>query len=216
MKKKEENEEDYNSKVNRLLQELKGDYNKLKAIEFQQEVSKQLENTDDVVGLFGVLDMLGRKIEEKDENDDGVIDDSTGASVTQNDDEVDDDDFDIESIVKELESEFTDAEWDLINETKNELDDETPVENGSMKTLYAVPWVDIEYGWSYNEDGYKIFDDIAECIKLTKQDSYNANSDGAYYGPMRPLHYIKTTDEIEGPYPTHVDDLKRENNKTYI
>ena len=133
MKKKEENEEDYNSKVNRLLQELKSDYNKLKAIELQQEVSKQLENTDDVVGLFGVLDMLGRKIEENDENGDGVIDDPTGASVTENDDEVDDDDFDIESIVKELESEFTDAEWDLINKTKHKLDDETSVEDESKK-----------------------------------------------------------------------------------
>ena len=79
-----------------------------------------------------------------------------------------------------------------------------------MKTLYAVPWIEIEYGWGSRPEGYKIFEDLQECIEKTKTDSSNGNyeSSGGYLGPERPLYYYETPDEIDGPFPTFVDKLK--------
>jgi hypothetical protein len=42
-----------------------------------------------------------------------------------------------------------------------------------MKTLFAVPWVDVEYGWGSKPDGFKVFDDLDSCITTTKEDSDN-------------------------------------------
>ena len=77
-----------------------------------------------------------------------------------------------------------------------------------MKILFAVPWIEIEYGWGEREEGYKIFDNLDDCINSTNMSSENGNYDGGYCGPVRPLHYYETPDEIEGPFPTFVNDLK--------
>ena len=69
------------------------------------------------------------KEQEGDEDGDGVIDDPTGASVTEDEDveateEPTEDEFDLESIIKELESEIDDDD-----EIEGELEDEAPVED---------------------------------------------------------------------------------------
>jgi len=70
--------------------------------------------------------------EEDDENGDGVIDDPTGASVTESDDEDEDDedDFDLEEIIKELESEIGDEDE---FEDEVEVEDEAPVEDDEFE-----------------------------------------------------------------------------------
>ena len=85
-----------------------------------------------------------------------------------------------------------------------------------MKTLFAVPWVDVEFGWGSKPDGFKVFDDINTCIEKTKEDSYNGNFNGGYVGPERPLHYYETPDEINGPFPVFVNNLKFFSNPIYI
>lgn len=40
-----------------------------------------------------------------------------------------------------------------------------------MKTLYAVEWVEVEYGWGSRPEGFKLFDNLDDCIKLTKESS---------------------------------------------
>jgi len=87
-----------------------------------------------------------------------------------------------------------------------------------MKTLFAVPWIEIEYGWGDRPEGYKVFDNIDECIASTKESSANGNykSGGGYFGPERPLHYFETPDEIEGPFPKFVDKIKFKSKSTYI
>jgi len=77
-----------------------------------------------------------------------------------------------------------------------------------MKTLFAVPWIDIEYGWGSKPDGFKIFDNLEDCIRITKEDSFNGNFNGGYIGPERPLQYYETTDEITGSFPLFVNKIK--------
>lgn len=77
-----------------------------------------------------------------------------------------------------------------------------------MKTLYAVPWIEIEYGWGERPEGFKIFDDLEECINSTKESFDNGNYEGGYIGPKKPLGYYLTPDEIEGPFPKFIKKLK--------
>ena len=60
-----------------------------------------------------------------------------------------------------------------------------------MNILYAVPWIEIEYGWGSRPEGYKIFADLVECISTTIKSSENGNYDGGYCGPERPLCYYE-------------------------
>jgi len=87
-----------------------------------------------------------------------------------------------------------------------------------MKTLFAVQWIEIEYGWGERYEGYKVFDNLDECISSTKESSANGNyeSGGGYFGPERPLHYYETPDEIEGKFPQFVDELKFKSNSISI
>lgn len=77
-----------------------------------------------------------------------------------------------------------------------------------MKTLFAVPWIEVEYGWGDRPEGYKVFESEEECIKQTKEDSFKGNYEGGYFGPVRPLYYYETPDEIEGTFPCFVKELK--------
>lgn len=85
-----------------------------------------------------------------------------------------------------------------------------------MKTLFAVPWIEVEYGWGDRPEGFKVFESEEQCIEQTKKDSDNGNYDGGYCGPVRPSHYYETPDEIEGPFPKFVKDLKYKSEPNYI
>lgn len=87
-----------------------------------------------------------------------------------------------------------------------------------MKTRYAVPWIEVEYGWGERSEGYKVFEDLDECISSTKVSSENGNyeSGGGYMGPERPLHYYETPDEIDGDFPKFVNKIKFKSNPIYI
>ncbi len=83
-----------------------------------------------------------------------------------------------------------------------------------MKTLFAVPWIEVEYGWGDRPEGFKVFDNLEECISSSKESSATGNyeSGGGYFGPERPLHYYEIPDEtpdgVEVKYPTWMDKLK--------
>ncbi len=82
-----------------------------------------------------------------------------------------------------------------------------------MKIMYAVPWVDIEYGWGGKSDGYKVFETIDECITESIKDSENGNYEGGYIGPERPLIYCETNDELDiKKFPAFVKSLKFKSN----
>ena len=85
-----------------------------------------------------------------------------------------------------------------------------------MKTLYAVPWIEVEYGWCSRDEGYKVFDNLDDCIKLSKEESADGNYDGGYFGPERPLYYYETPDEIDGEFPKFVKNIKYKSNPIYI
>ena len=87
-----------------------------------------------------------------------------------------------------------------------------------MKILFAVPYIEIEYGWGEHSEGYKVFDNLEQCINTTQEESTNgnySNGDG-YFGPVRPLHYYETPDEIPGPFPKFVDKIKFKSNPIRI
>lgn len=87
-----------------------------------------------------------------------------------------------------------------------------------MKILYAVPWIEIETGWAPKDEGFKVFEDLAECRRSTFMSSaqgYYKDGSG-YFGPRRPLHYYETTDEIEGPFPKFVEEIKFKGDCIYI
>ena len=85
-----------------------------------------------------------------------------------------------------------------------------------MKTLFAVPWIEIEFGWGERYEGYKIFENLEDCIQTTKYDSDNGNGKNYYIGPIRPLYYYEIADQIEEPYPIFVDTIKFKSDKIYI
>lgn len=85
-----------------------------------------------------------------------------------------------------------------------------------MKVLFAVPYLEIEYGWGERDHDYKVYDNLEECIEATKKASANGNYPGGYYGPERPLHYYETPDEIQGTFPQHVKKLNFTGQLIYI
>jgi hypothetical protein len=86
----------------------------------------------------------------------------------------------------------------------------------TMNILFAVPYLEIEYGWGERDYSYKVYDNLEECIKATKEASDTGNYEGGYYGPQRPLHYYETPDEIEGTLPKHVESLTYSGKVIYI
>lgn len=85
-----------------------------------------------------------------------------------------------------------------------------------MKTLFAVPWIEVEYGWGDRPEGYKVFDSLEECLSSSKKSSAEGNYEGGYFGPLRPMYYYETPDEIEGPFPKFVDEITFKSSPTYI
>jgi len=76
------------------------------------------------------------------------------------------------------------------------------------KILFAVEWIEVEYGWGDRPEGYLVFDNLNKCIEDTKESSKTGNYEGGYMGPVRPLGYYETTDLIEGPFPKFVKEIK--------
>jgi hypothetical protein len=60
-----------------------------------------------------------------------------------------------------------------------------------MNIIYAVPWIEVEYGWGDRPEGYKVFNTLEECITSTKESSNKGNYNGGYFGPARPLGYYE-------------------------
>lgn len=64
-----------------------------------------------------------------------------------------------------------------------------------MKIVYAVPWIEVEFG--QRPEGYSIFTDLKDCIKKTLAASKRgASPSGMYCGPERPLHYYEVPFEV--------------------
>lgn len=87
-----------------------------------------------------------------------------------------------------------------------------------MKILFAVPYIEVEYSWGEHPEGYKVFDNLEQCINTVQEESMNGNypSGDGYFGPVRPLHYYETPDEISGPFPKSVDKIKFKSNPIRI
>ena len=85
-----------------------------------------------------------------------------------------------------------------------------------MKIKYAVPWIEVEYGWGDRPEGYKVFDDLDQCKIHTSKDSETGNYRGGYMGPIRPLHYYETPDEINIELPGFVKNLTYKGNPMYF
>lgn len=87
-----------------------------------------------------------------------------------------------------------------------------------MKTLFAVPWIEVEYGWGDRFEGYKLFDNELICIEQTKKDSKNGNyeSGEGYFGPSRPLIYYETPYDESLEEKKFVDNLKFKSEPKYI
>lgn len=64
-----------------------------------------------------------------------------------------------------------------------------------MKTVYAVPYIEIEFGWGSRPFGYKVYKDRELCMKETKEKSAQAGKEAQegsdYYGPERPSMYYE-------------------------
>ena len=59
-----------------------------------------------------------------------------------------------------------------------------------MKIVYAVKWIEIEFG--QRDEGYVLYLDKDDCIRDTKKSSENGlYVDGGYFGPIRPLYFIR-------------------------
>jgi len=67
-----------------------------------------------------------------------------------------------------------------------------------MKIVYAVSYIEVEFG--QRDEGYRLYTDVNECIKKTKEASARGSCGEGYYGPERPLYYV------EVPY----DSLEKE------
>jgi hypothetical protein len=57
------------------------------------------------------------------------------------------------------------------------------------REVFAVAWIEVEFG--QRPEGYKIFTTEEECIKSTIESSKKGGGGGMYYGPERPLTYVK-------------------------
>lgn len=91
-----------------------------------------------------------------------------------------------------------------------------------MKTLFAVPWIEVEYGWGSRPEGYKVFDNLEECISSSKESSTTGNDErgNSYFGPERSLHYYEipdeTPDDTGRTFPIWMDKLKFKSDPIYI
>lgn len=85
-----------------------------------------------------------------------------------------------------------------------------------MRVLYAVPWIEVEFGWGERPEGFKVYDNLLQCIEETKKSSEDGNYTDGYFGPTRPLSYYETNDEITGEFPQFVDEVKFRTGIKYI
>lgn len=86
-----------------------------------------------------------------------------------------------------------------------------------MKTLFAVPWIEVEYGWGSRPEGYKIFDSLESAKSQSIKDTLSGNSSGGYLGPVRPIQIIETVDEMKNSdFPFFVDNIKFRGDTIYI
>jgi len=62
-----------------------------------------------------------------------------------------------------------------------------------MEIVYAVRYIEVEFGWGDRPFGWKLYTDKERCKTETKQKSTEAGNDAQngsdYYGPERPLVY---------------------------
>ena len=65
-----------------------------------------------------------------------------------------------------------------------------------MRIIYAVPWIEVEFGFGQRDEGHKLFVDLAECIASSKESSRTGCSNGGYIGPERPLHYYEVPFDV--------------------
>ena len=77
-----------------------------------------------------------------------------------------------------------------------------------MKTVFAVPWIEVESGWGERPEGYAIFEDRKTCVKKTKAASKRGVYKGGYCGPNRPMVYY------EIPWSVLTAKLKKELKET--
>lgn len=84
------------------------------------------------------------------------------------------------------------------------------------RVLYAVPWIEIEYGWGDRPEGFKVYDNLEDCIDDSRLKTGTGNYEGGYFGPVRPLHYYETVDDIQGEFPLFVNNLKFKSNSINI
>lgn len=61
----------------------------------------------------------------------------------------------------------------------------------TTKSLYLVPWIEVEMGWGSRPEGYRVFLDLETCKRETKRASQEGPYKGGYFGPERPLHYYE-------------------------
>lgn len=87
-----------------------------------------------------------------------------------------------------------------------------------MNSLFAVPWIEVEYGWGDRPEGYRIYETLEECIADTrlKNETGNYKSGNGYFGPEVPLHYYEIPDDVPRPLPKFLDNLKFKSEPNYI
>lgn len=57
-----------------------------------------------------------------------------------------------------------------------------------MKTVFGVPYIEVECGWGSRPWGWKLFPDIETAATQAALDSNEGPSDGGYLGPERPIY----------------------------
>lgn len=88
-----------------------------------------------------------------------------------------------------------------------------------MKTLFAVPWIEVEYGWGSRDEGYKVFGNLEDCKLSTKREVEKGNYPGGYIGPVKPVVYyeIPETEEfINKSFPLFVNKLQFKSDARYF
>lgn len=70
------------------------------------------------------------------------------------------------------------------NSSKDSKDLEVPIPS----FVYAVEWVEVEFG--QRPEGYMLYLDRDHCVKHTTKSSDDGAYEGGYYGPERPCHYV--------------------------
>ena len=76
-----------------------------------------------------------------------------------------------------------------------------------MKTVYAVRWLEVEFGWGDRPEGYKLFLNLDLCLKDTKACLVKGNYKGGYCGPERPAFYVEVPfDSLEEKFQKALDE----------